>query len=237
MLKARKILSRLILVLLVMITITTALLWIQSYKKPPVMWLSDIETRWSFFCAERGSVTFAYSSDRLPPTLGSQENYTWGSRESFQETLIHSDRDALRIALKTLRNVRKGRPTFLSDSNAEQEAIQFLNKRRNEGVEHVRGYMWRHSKLGFFLRIDNQPSKAIAVQIPLWFPTCGGALGILCFLWRGHRLKRYLRIQRGQCVSCEYNLTGITSGRCPECGIQISRNQAAHLYKNRQDKM
>ena len=32
----------------------------------------------------------------------------------------------------------------------------------------------------------------------------------LPFTWRRH--------QPGHCVTCGYNLTGNTSGRCPECG-------------------
>lgn len=34
-------------------------------------------------------------------------------------------------------------------------------------------------------------------------------------------LRRMLRKQRGGCVTCGYDLTGNTSGRCPECGAAI----------------
>lgn len=33
-------------------------------------------------------------------------------------------------------------------------------------------------------------------------------------------LRRYRRRNRGLCLMCGYNLTGNTSGRCPECGAE-----------------
>ncbi|RJP40661.1 MAG: hypothetical protein C4547_02340 [Phycisphaerales bacterium] len=31
-------------------------------------------------------------------------------------------------------------------------------------------------------------------------------------------LRRGLRRRRGQCIACGYNLTGLASRKCPECG-------------------
>ena len=50
------------------------------------------------------------------------------------------------------------------------------------------------------------------VFLPCWIPLFLVALptGILCWLDR--------RFPSGQCQKCAYDLTGNTSGRCPECG-------------------
>jgi hypothetical protein len=54
-------------------------------------------------------------------------------------------------------------------------------------------------------------------RMPLWPATIGfAALPVLCLI-RGP-LRRALRRRHGLCVSCGYNLTGNTSGVCPECG-------------------
>ncbi len=38
-------------------------------------------------------------------------------------------------------------------------------------------------------------------------------------------LRRYRRRKRGLCLKCGYNLTGNTSGVCPECGTKIEPAQ------------
>ncbi|HEY8746788.1 MAG TPA: hypothetical protein VIM11_02360 [Tepidisphaeraceae bacterium] len=58
------------------------------------------------------------------------------------------------------------------------------------------------------------------VWLPLWL------LSVLFFVlpslliigW----LSRYRRRRRQQCLSCAYNLTGNTSGTCPECGTAVA---------------
>ena len=54
------------------------------------------------------------------------------------------------------------------------------------------------------------------------------ASGILPFAWLGMWLERVVdrTIPRpGQCPSCRYNLTGNTSGVCPERGSEIVRRE------------
>ncbi len=50
-------------------------------------------------------------------------------------------------------------------------------------------------------------------QVPFWFPflLIAAPTGILWYRDRHH-------IQPGHCQKCGYNLTGNTSGKCPECG-------------------
>ena len=53
------------------------------------------------------------------------------------------------------------------------------------------------------------------ILIPLWLPLLALALPV-AFLWYRDR-----RPPKGRCQSCGYNLTGNTSGLCPECGTEI----------------
>ncbi len=53
-------------------------------------------------------------------------------------------------------------------------------------------------------------------RLPFWLltPCCVIPTGVLFYLDRK-------RPPRGHCRSCGYNLTGNTSGRCPECGSAV----------------
>ena len=47
--------------------------------------------------------------------------------------------------------------------------------------------------------------------------TTAAALAVM--LWVGIAfIRRAIRLRRGGCIHCGYNLTGNVSGRCPECG-------------------
>jgi hypothetical protein len=64
------------------------------------------------------------------------------------------------------------------------------------------------------------------------FPTewawIAGILGVLgCLLiWRGWRVRR--RGETPRCRKCDYNLTGLTSDRCPECGLSLETGALVH---------
>lgn len=58
------------------------------------------------------------------------------------------------------------------------------------------------------------------VAVPHWL------LVVACWSWPFISLTRSLlqrrrRARRGFCLKCGYNLTGNTSGRCPECGSEL----------------
>ena len=60
------------------------------------------------------------------------------------------------------------------------------------------------------------------LTLPLWIPLALAAIPTLA-LWRRDR-----RPGPGHCPTCHYNLTGNTSGVCPECGTAIpNRTEAA----------
>ncbi len=56
--------------------------------------------------------------------------------------------------------------------------------------------------------------------MPLWAPPLLFAAYPAVAFVRGP-LRRWRRRRKGQCVTCGYNLTGNTSGRCPECGEAV----------------
>ena len=55
------------------------------------------------------------------------------------------------------------------------------------------------------------------VLLPLWLPFLVLLIPTL-LLWRRDRRKP----RPGFCRRCDYDLTGNTSGRCPECGLEIA---------------
>jgi len=63
----------------------------------------------------------------------------------------------------------------------------------------------------------------IFVGLPFWFAlTILAGYPMLAFI-RGP-FRRFRRRRRGLCVQCGYNLTGNTTGVCPECGTQTCRD-------------
>jgi hypothetical protein len=60
------------------------------------------------------------------------------------------------------------------------------------------------------------PAVEWEVTLPYWLLLTGAAIPTT-WLWR----RRRRRYSPGKCRECGYNLTGNTSGRCPECGTPI----------------
>jgi hypothetical protein len=54
------------------------------------------------------------------------------------------------------------------------------------------------------------------MNIPLGMPLLLVGIPTMLVFWRDRR-----RIPPGHCQACGYDLTGNTSGVCPECGVQI----------------
>jgi hypothetical protein len=88
------------------------------------------------------------------------------------------------------------------------EEFQFLNApARLDFLREIGGF---HGLAGFMFRWE--PGFIYAVAVPLW--------ALLLFLISMLFLSGRLRVRRsgGNCVRCGYDLTGNTSGTCPECG-------------------
>jgi hypothetical protein len=62
----------------------------------------------------------------------------------------------------------------------------------------------------------------IAGMILMWTSVVAALIATVVFWYRNQR------IPPGHCQTCGYNLTGNTSGRCPECGqpVEGTSNQA-----------
>ena len=67
----------------------------------------------------------------------------------------------------------------------------------------------------YFSRRDRQH----LLELPLWpLLILGGA--VIAWLWRRDRM-----VIPGTCTQCRYDLTGNTSGVCPECGLSVPPKQ------------
>ena len=75
------------------------------------------------------------------------------------------------------------------------------------------GLIFTNSPVVFWLPIA-VPGEFVA---PLWIPFAAVALPTIVLLILDRRPRP------GQCRQCRYNLTGNTSGMCPECGTAIAR--------------
>lgn len=64
------------------------------------------------------------------------------------------------------------------------------------------------------------------VFIPLWIPAALLALATAYLFWRDRR-----RTPPGHCWVCGYDLTGNTSGTCPECGTAVELRGVGKLHR------
>jgi hypothetical protein len=69
---------------------------------------------------------------------------------------------------------------------------------------------WRHDSAGM---------TAYQIVIPHWAPLLA-TVAVAAAAYR--RLRRTQRHQPGHCPQCNYNLTGVRSATCPECGAGIA---------------
>jgi len=70
------------------------------------------------------------------------------------------------------------------------------------------------------------PFTVSIISIPYW-AIC--AFSFLILVWWWLRLRLRGRIDPTRCPHCGYNLTGNTSGRCPECGREIKAARTTAL--------
>lgn len=57
----------------------------------------------------------------------------------------------------------------------------------------------------------------VGIGIPLWLVLAAAMLLIAWLVWHGNRGET-----QGLCTECGYNLTGLTTERCPECGTRVA---------------
>lgn len=103
-------------------------------------------------------------------------------------------------------------------TDIERIDSRYMNKERVPGGTI---YEWRvpGRTSGRMLRRDFEPRVALAdsvVESVLY----GLAISLIGLVVRGLSVRRMgSRLKKDHCYSCGYNLTGNSSGRCPECGV------------------
>ncbi len=73
---------------------------------------------------------------------------------------------------------------------------------------------------------DDRDHRAVELSCRSWIPMV--VFGLPVILGTIPRWRLAHRRRRGLCISCGYNLTGNTSGRCPECGTPPVNVPARH---------
>jgi hypothetical protein len=75
------------------------------------------------------------------------------------------------------------------------------------GISTVAGFSYEHDKYGNLM-----------LTVPLWF--AAACCAPFPAIWAASRLK-WRRHAANTCMHCRYDLTGNTSGVCPECGTPV----------------
>ena len=73
-------------------------------------------------------------------------------------------------------------------------------------------------------------SDAILPFRPLWPEFAINTIFYAAILWlpfAPFQLRRYVRVKRGHCIKCGYDLRGAEHGACPECGVELSPSDGA----------
>ena len=87
-------------------------------------------------------------------------------------------------------------------------AVEFAAQRNGYPYwSHPRRWLWRP----LFV------AKVGIVSVPLWMPLLAVSIPTAYLFWLDRR-----RFPPGHCQRCGYDLTGNVSGRCSECGVEIS---------------
>jgi len=106
-----------------------------------------------------------------------------------------------------------------SDFSSHRPIPKFAVERGLSNASDMRLLRPSFSSLGLEHATDSS-FRTESIRVPTWMFV---AVFSLLPLWRESR--RYAKRRRSRanlCVECGYNLTGNTSGICPECGMKIS---------------
>ncbi|MDO8630717.1 MAG: hypothetical protein Q7R41_09505, partial [Phycisphaerales bacterium] len=74
---------------------------------------------------------------------------------------------------------------------------------------------------------QNPPVTGYTITLSFaWLLVIAVALGLYPILKFANLMSRRSQHRRGLCVKCAYNLTGNTTGVCPECGTPVNTKTA-----------
>jgi len=94
-------------------------------------------------------------------------------------------------------SVGHGRADWVFESDRNPFSISWESHSRGDGSTHT-------------VRVDYGVPLVVTAILPIWW-----------ILRMRHR-RRCRRVARGHCSTCNYDLRGLSSGRCPECGASAS---------------
>ena len=198
---------RAILILLTLTAVGSAVLAIATRQRPLYYWpkATTVPCRWKLYTAqsERGHFRISFESYEEWQPLSQKE---LEQREAESRSALHSIPfvDSPRTWRSWLRaygfSAYYGNATTFGTGYEGERAVEMKTEVHNIGC-----------------------------GLPAWFVCIvAGAYPAIAFV-RGPMLRRRHRRKRGLCERCAYDLTGNTSGVCPECGTQILAGEAASL--------
>jgi hypothetical protein len=218
--------------------------WVASYWHEFYLDASDLEARWLCMTVASGRMTVSYNDDDVPPSpsggtfpsnpyqlhqvmfstkrilIGQFRGETQQARLTL-EARLKSERssrasyNSIRARLDELGEYAAAREKEHAAWHAAQRKVasHWLNEGLSDEVWYVdatstRGIVFAGPAVGFILHVH--------LIVPL------GLFCIVAIIVRGIvQRARARREQEGLCESCGYNLTGNTSGVCPECGTPV----------------
>jgi hypothetical protein len=183
----------------------------------PLQWdLSRFEERWCFIQVSADLINFTFSSADAVPIRAN-----WTPEQEAHAAYVGQMDNAFRSTPQTSLSpppLQGAAPDWPPDLVA-----RLRSKERLESAERLRELLQQE---GLFFSYNAEPTREVILQVPLWmlillfgvFPT---------YALIARRVREHIRIERGQCLKCGYNLTGNTSGVCPECGTAIASRKRA----------
>lgn len=165
---------------------------------------SSQSQRWLYFLAADATLTMSYAACDAPPFVALNSTASMLTHQAIRRIY---DR---RWYMQRLHDQVAGRPI---DPAYDQPFLDRIGaQRRTSAIE-----LSRLLDAGCAWHAASSPHTQIVLRLPLWATTAvplAAGPGVMLAGWvRGRR-----RRKRGLCPACGYNLTGLVSDRCPECG-------------------
>ncbi len=141
----------------------------------------------------------------------------WGENWLWQVEIVRGKMHVCNFTAKTPRAIALCRNMFTSRRNRLSFAGQFtfmLNWNEPFRIPTWGGRSQKPEQHGTY------PMRLTQIVFPLWAPALLLA-AVSLFLLLRMPVRKYYRRLGNRCLACGYNLTGNTSGTCPECGTPI----------------
>ena len=178
----------------------TAAIWVRSYWVTDALFPSRFFDEGDFTFWRQTHLEFGRGSAGVSMTVQS------GPAGSYKKGIDSMYQRSFGIGVDAI-------PVYFRHAPRDVD-FQFGNEQRKWG------FAWSHFESG---RAGNRPrSYSYLLVVPLW--SLQAVFLTVPTLWTWRTLKRRRLIRQGCCRKCGYNLTGNTSGICPECGTPLRAN-------------